>query len=329
MSARPVACLALLLIGASPAAAQDSGEFVVRLNRLENQVRQMSGHIEQLQHENGQLKERLRKFQEDVEFRFQERSGAPPRAAAPAAAPPAPAAQPAPPPGRPPRRGDAFDPSVAPGAPGAPMQLGTTLPSPPVANPGAVAGAAPGPGPQLPRGAIDAGPTIGGLIEEDEDAPAAGAPLDLSAGRAAGAAPRPSPPSIAATGTGNARADYDAAYAYILQRQYEQAEMGLRQFLQSHPRDRLVPDAVFWLGETYLQRSRPREAAEQFLRVSTEHARSAKAPDAMLKLGISLNALGAREQACATFAELGRKYPEAPNSVRQGVERELKRARCA
>jgi tol-pal system protein YbgF len=104
--------------------------------------------------------------------------------------------------------------------------------------------------------------------------------------------------------------------------------MGLRQFLQSHPRDRLVPDAIYWLGETYLQRNRPREAAEQFLKVSTEHARAAKAPDAMLKLGIALNALGAREQACATFAELGRKYPEAPGSVRQGVERELKRARC-
>ena len=104
--------------------------------------------------------------------------------------------------------------------------------------------------------------------------------------------------------------------------------MGLRQFLQSHPRDRLVPDAIYWLGETYLQRNRPREAAEQFLRISTEHARAAKAPEAMLKLGISLNALGARDQACATFAEFSRKYPDASNNVRQGVEREVKRARC-
>ena len=321
------AALALLLAAAAPAAAQDPGDFVVRLNRLENQVRQMSGHIEQLQFENGQLKAQLRKFQEDVEFRFQERAGGPPRSAAPAAAPPAPAAQPSPPPGRPPRRGDAFDPAAAPNAPGAPMQLGTTLPSPPVS--GAVAGV--GAGPAMPRGAIDAGPTIGSLIEEDEDAPPVGTPLDLSAaGRVATAAPPPPPStSIAATGTGNPRTDYDMAYAYILQRQYEQAEMGLREFLQSHPRDRLVPDAIYWLGESYLQRNRPREAAEQFLKVSTEHARAGKAPDAMLKLGISLNALGARDQACATFAELGRKYPEASNSVRQGVERELKRARCA
>jgi tol-pal system protein YbgF len=138
----------------------------------------------------------------------------------------------------------------------------------------------------------------------------------------------PARPSIAATGSGDARADYETAYAYVLQKQYEQAEMGFRQFLQSHPRDRLVPDAIFWLGETYFQRNRHREAAEQFLKISTDHARAAKAPDAMLKLGISLAALGARDQACATFAELGRKYPTAANTVRQGVEREQRRARC-
>ena len=102
-------------------------------------------------------------------------------------------------------------------------------------------------------------------------------------------------PSVAATGTANPRADYDAAYAYLLQKQYEHAEMTFRQFVQSHPRDRLVPDATYWLGETYLQRNRPREAAEQFLRVSTEYGRSTKAPDAMLKLGVALNALGARD----------------------------------
>ena len=90
-----------------------------------------------------------------------------------------------------------------------------------------------------------------------------------------------------------------------------------------------MPDAIYWLGESYLARNRPREAAEQFLKISTEHARSTKAPDAMLKLGVALAALGAREQACATFAELERKYPQAPGSVRQGVEREQKRARCA
>ncbi len=112
-------------------------------------------------------------------------------------------------------------------------------------------------------------------------------------------------------------------------KQYEQAEMGLRQFIQSHPRDNRVAGATYWLGESYLARGRNREAAEQFLKVSTDYARSAQAPDAMLKLGVTLNALGAREQACATLAELDRKFPNAGAGVRQGVAREQKRARCA
>jgi tol-pal system protein YbgF len=181
----------------------------------------------------------------------------------------------------------------------------------------------------LPGGALAQGEPI----EDDELPPGASPPLDLGqTGRTAAAPPAGgsvrSGPSVAATGSGDPRADYDAAYAYLLQRQYEQAEMAFRRFLQSHPRDRYVPDATYWLGESYLQRNRPREAAEQFLAVSTEHPQSQKAPDALLKLGIALNALGARDRACAVFAELDRKYPQAAPGVRQGSDREQKRARC-
>src|SRR3954470_19984843 len=120
---RRLALLAALLPAlAAPAGAQDAADLVVRLGRLENQTRQMSGQLEQLQFENRQLKEQLRKFQEDVEFRFQDGKGA----ARPATAPPALTPSQTPgqaAPARPPRRGDAFDPSTAPGAPGAPQQL--------------------------------------------------------------------------------------------------------------------------------------------------------------------------------------------------------------
>jgi tol-pal system protein YbgF len=180
----------------------------------------------------------------------------------------------------------------------------------------------------LPGGALSG---IGDLIEEDLAGP--GNPLDLNqTGRTAAVPPVAAPrsgPSVAAAGSADPRVDYEAAYAYLLQKQYEQAEMGFRRFLQSHPRDRLVPDATYWLGESYLQRNRYREAAEQFLNVSTDHPNVAKAPDALLKLGVSLNGLGARDRACAVFGELDRKYPQAAPAIRQGSEREQKRAKCA
>src|ERR687894_2003985 len=104
-----IAVTALALSG--PAPAQDAAEVVVRMNRLENQVRQMSGQIEQLQFENRQLKDQVKKFQEDVEFRFQDQRGGAPRAQAPTGQQPQAAAQP-----RPQRRGDAFDPGETPNA---------------------------------------------------------------------------------------------------------------------------------------------------------------------------------------------------------------------
>lgn len=136
--------LPLAVIGLSPASAQMSAsDLVMRLEALENQIRQMTGQIEQLQFRNQQLEQQLKRTTEDTEFRFQElsggkgtNSGAPPRAAAAPQRPPvAQAPQPqapqaqlpqaplpqAPAPGG--RRGDAFDPNANPGAPGAPLDL--------------------------------------------------------------------------------------------------------------------------------------------------------------------------------------------------------------
>src|SRR5687768_9908601 len=79
-----LAGLSLLAIGLiQPATAQDAADLVVRTSRLENQLRQLSGQIEQLQFENRRLTEQLRKMQEDVDFRFSERGG-PRSTAAPA-----------------------------------------------------------------------------------------------------------------------------------------------------------------------------------------------------------------------------------------------------
>ncbi|MCE4223777.1 tol-pal system protein YbgF [Methylobacterium sp. C25] len=313
----------LVFLGSFQAEAQDAADVIVRLNRVENVTRQLSGQIETLQYENRQLKEQLRKFQEDVEFRLQEGSkgggGAAKRT--PSASPSPSGTNPGE--GRPGKRGDAFDPEQHPNAPGAPRQIGTAAPSAPVANP-PVAREAEG-SRRIPAAIDYEG------ADDDQDVGPSG-PVDLS--------PPPSVPttgaieptpstSVAATGTGDAKSDFEAAYALVQGRQYEQAEMSLRQFIQSHPRDRLVPKATYWLGESYLQRNRSREAAEQFLKVSTDYAGSPVAPEAMLKLGASLNALGAKAQACATLAEIERKYPSATNTVRQGVEREQKRARCA
>jgi TolA-binding protein len=48
----------------------------------------------------------------------------------------------------------------------------------------------------------------------------------------------------------------------------------------------------------------------------------------MLRLGMSLAALGEKDAACATFQEIGRKYPTAGTAVKSGVDRETKKNSC-
>ena len=67
----------------------------------------------------------------------------------------------------------------------------------------------------------------------------------------------------------------------------------------------------YWLGESYFQRQQYRDAAEAFLGVTTKFDKSAKAPDALLRLGQSLAALKEKEAACAALGEVTRKYPRA------------------
>jgi tol-pal system protein YbgF len=362
-----LACAVFLL--APPASAQDPGEMVVRITRLENQLREMAGQIEQLQFENRRLVDQQRKFQEDVEFRLGERGGraqTQPGSTSSGQGRGQTAAQgsspqqqggvqqvsPQQPPAqqRPARRSDAFDPAASPNAPGAPRQLGSGQSA--AAGAGGVPAGIPrgaievdrqdedapaGPGGRVARGGDDDRPPldVGQRDRTSVDrAPVDRAPIDrapVDRGPPDRAADRPPvagqqvgrAPSVGA-GSGDPRQDYEGAYAQVLQRRYDQAEMSFRAFLQSHPRDRLVPDATYWLGESFYQRARYREAAEQFLKVTTDYGASGKAADGMLKLGMALNGMGERDKACGTYGEVLRKYP----GLREAVEREKKRAKC-
>jgi len=77
-----------------------------------------------------------------------------------------------------------------------------------------------------------------------------------------------------------------------------------------------------------LQQGEYRDAANAFLTVYKSAPDSPKGPDSLLKLGVSLSALGEKTAACGTFAELGRRYPQASPSLTNRVHDEESRAGC-
>jgi TolA-binding protein len=70
-----------------------------------------------------------------------------------------------------------------------------------------------------------------------------------------------------------------------------------------------------------------REAADSFLKSSTNYPDNAKAPESLLKLGISLKRLDETQAACSSFDELQRRYPDASQILERAV-RERQRAEC-
>lgn len=316
-------------------APADDSEMIVRLDRMESALRQLTGTLEQLQFRNQQLEMQLKRLQEDSEYRFQQlgsRGGATP-GAVPQVAPRGPAD--VAPPGR---RGDLFDPNQQPNAPGAPRPLGnqtaSTAPMAPIANNEPPVGA---PGGRNAGAPLD----LSSLSANAAAAPAAAPPSNPAAAPPQQQLQRPAqlPPAPRNTVTPapqlatlppspKPQDEYDLAYGYVLRKDYGLAEQAFNEFLRKHPNERLVPDAQYWLGESQFQQQRYSEAAKAFLVVLTKHERAGKAPDSLLRLGQSLAALNKKEAACATLAEVGRKYPKASASVKRGVEQEQKRARC-
>jgi tol-pal system protein YbgF len=121
---------------------------------------------------------------------------------------------------------------------------------------------------------------------------------------------------------------YETAYGYLLQRDYGAAEAAFDDFLRRHPSDPLAANAQYWLGESLYVRGQYRAAAGAFLKGYQNYARSPKAPEALLKLAMSLQRLGQKDAACTSFNELGTKFPNAPTHVKSAATAERQRAGC-
>jgi tol-pal system protein YbgF len=318
------------MLALSSQAFAQSDDSDMRIQQLENQLRQLTGQNEELQYRNRQLEERLRSLQGGAAG-GQPAVAQPGIAAVPPAAPNPPGrppqapavydqqiAAPAPiiqepaavPPGQGRRRGDAFDPSLAPNAPGAPRALGGgQLPIPGEAVVGAPGGRGPGEPLDLANVGGPANPPSALPPSPPRNTNATGALTTL-------------PPSA------TPKDEFDLGIGYMQRKDYALAEETMRNFAQKYPSDPLIADSQYWLGESYFQRQLYRDAAESFLGVTTKFDKSGKAPDALLRLGQSLAALKEREAACAAFGEVTRKYPRASSGVKAAVDREQKRVKC-
>ncbi|MGH6906395.1 MAG: tol-pal system protein YbgF [Aestuariivirga sp.] len=121
---------------------------------------------------------------------------------------------------------------------------------------------------------------------------------------------------------------YERSNESLLRRQFSDAEAGFRTFIEKYSDHSLAGSAQYWLGETYYAQSDFRQAAQAFLQGYKQYPKSRRAADSLLKLGISLDRLGQKQQACASYEAVSVEYPKAVEA-RKRAQAEAKRAGCS
>lgn len=218
-----------------------AADYEVRLTALENQLRRLTGEIEELRYRNEETTRRLDAFMADAELRFNDGGGA--------------MSQP-----------------DAPAAPGLAGETGEIPETPPAGSTSAA----------LPEGTLP----VGTPIEQ-----------------------------------------YEYAYSLLAQGKYDAAEAAFQSFLAQHSKDDLAGNANYWLAQSLYVRGHYERAAKSFLEGYQAYPTSSKAPDYLLKIGMSLTKIDQKQDACAVFQELQTRFPESP-AAKERLAAERKTAGC-
>ena len=121
---------------------------------------------------------------------------------------------------------------------------------------------------------------------------------------------------------------YEFAVSFMKVGDYETAEFALKEFIDKNKDHDLAGSAQYWYGETFRIRQLYSDAATAYLDGYQNYPKSKKAPDNLLKLGITMVELGEKDQGCKMISELKKEYPKASKSVLQKAQYEQKKFKC-
>ena len=121
---------------------------------------------------------------------------------------------------------------------------------------------------------------------------------------------------------------YEFAVSFMKIGDYETAEFALREFINKNKDHDLAGNAQYWYGETFRIRQLYSDAATAYLDGYQNYPKSDKAPDNLLKLGITMVQLGEKDQGCKMISGLKKEYPKASKSVLQKAQYEQKKFKC-
>ncbi|AYH45771.1 tol-pal system protein YbgF [Azoarcus sp. DN11] len=105
--------------------------------------------------------------------------------------------------------------------------------------------------------------------------------------------------------------DYEAALNLLKDGKYKDAQTAFDQFIKRYPRSAVQPGAHFWAGNAALQSKEVAVASNYFKTVLANWPNDPVAPDAMLGIANSQQALGDVKASHDTLKKLVERFPES------------------
>lgn len=296
--------------GAGHAAGGTGGTYLeTRISDLENQLRGMNGRLEQAEWQNKQLRATLERLQGDVDQRLNHLERASSVTSSGAVSSPQASGV---------AHGAGFQ--AAPDAASASAEADSVVESEEPASLARDPHAVP-PDRNLTADMLPDGKQVQGQLGK----------LYMSGGQVRGAdrdmvTPTlpPKPDDYGLT----SREQYDRAFQLLRESNFDEAETAFKNFIGKNPKDKLIDNAKYWLGETYYARGRFDAAAVAFADAYQAAPKGGKAADSLFKLGMALEGMNKREDACTTFVTVRTQFPHATRSMKTRIEQETKKLKC-
>ncbi|NOX72625.1 MAG: tol-pal system protein YbgF, partial [Alphaproteobacteria bacterium] len=110
--------------------------------------------------------------------------------------------------------------------------------------------------------------------------------------------------------------DFDAAKTAYDEGDLESAASLFTGFIEDYPGGPLTADAQYWRGEALAGLGEWSSAARAFLQSFSSGPENDLAPQALYRLGVSLDKIGQTEEACLTLNEVNVRYPGVDAAAR-------------
>jgi TolA-binding protein len=117
-------------------------------------------------------------------------------------------------------------------------------------------------------------------------------------------------------GGGSASADqmYEASLAQLRRGSLSTARLGLREMIRLHPTSERIPDALYFIGQSFASEN-PDSAAAYYGQVVERHAGSPRAASALYNLGLLAERRKDSAGARAAYQRVTEKYPQSDEAA--------------